>query len=122
MVRFVRFSGIVLFVLMVLMVSLIRIAHVIITFNTNIIIMIMIFVVISIFTFVRYYIGEDVSSENFKLLKVLFLRLMVLMLISYRIVMFIRWEGIGVISICLIGYWIRPIAKSRAISAMIYNR
>merc|ERR1712176_616278 len=25
-------------------------------------------------------------------------------------------------SICLIGYWIRPIAKSRAISAIIYNR
>merc|ERR1712174_176772 len=106
----------------VLMVSLIRIAHVIIIFNTNIIMIMIIFVVTSIFTFVGYYIGGDVSSENFKLLKVLFLRLMVLMLLSYRVVMFIGWEGIRVISMCLIRYWIRPIAKSRAISAMIYNR
>merc|ERR1712003_268973 len=104
------------------MVSLIRIAHVVIIFNTNIIMIMIIFVVVSIFTFVEYYIGGDVSSENFKLLKVLFLRLIVLMLVSYRVVIFVRWEGIRVISMCLIGYWIRPIAKSRAISAIIYNR
>jgi len=72
------------------MVSLVRIAHVVMIFNTNIIIIIIIFVVASIFTFVRYYIGGDVSSESFKLLKVLFLRLMVLMLVSYRVVIFIR--------------------------------
>jgi len=90
MVCFVHFSSIILFVLIILIVSLIRIAHVIIMFNTNIIIMIIIFVVISIFTFVRYYIRRDVSNENFKLLKVLFLRLIVLILISYRIVIFIR--------------------------------
>jgi len=107
---------------MILIIGLVRIAHVIITFNNNIIIIIMIFVVISIFTFVGYYIGGDVSSENFKLLKVLFLRLIVLILVSYRVVIFIRWEGIRVISICLIGYWIRPIAKSGAMSAIIYNR
>merc|ERR1712157_46296 len=110
------------FVLIILMVSLVRIAHVIMIFNANIIMMIIIFVVASIFTFVGYYIGRDVSSENFKLLKVSFLRLMVLILVSYGIVMFVRWEGIRVISICLIGYWIRPMAKSRAISAIIYNR
>merc|ERR1712157_551519 len=97
MICFVFASDLVLFVFIVLMVSLIRIAHVVILFNTNIIIMIIIFVVISIFTFVRYYIGGDVSNENFKLLKVLFLGLIVLMLMSYRIVIFIRWEGIRVI-------------------------
>jgi NADH:ubiquinone oxidoreductase subunit 5 (subunit L)/multisubunit Na+/H+ antiporter MnhA subunit len=48
--------------------------------------------------------GNDVSSESFKLLKVLFLGLMVFILITYGIIMFIGWEGIGVISICLIGY------------------
>merc|ERR1712157_305163 len=99
-----------------------RIAHVIMIFNTNIIMIMIIFVVVSIFTFVVYYIRGDVSNENFKLLKVLFLRLIVLMLLSYRVVMFIGWEGIRVMSICLIGYWMRPIAKSRAISAMMYNR
>lgn len=97
-------SDLILFVFIVLMVSLIRIAHVIIIFNANIIIIMIIFVVVSIFIFVRYYIGGDVSSENFKLLKVLFLRLIVLILLSYRVVMFIGWEGIGVISMCLIGY------------------
>merc|ERR1712176_46404 len=91
-------------------------------FNTNMIMIMIIFVVVSIFTFTGYYIGGDVSSENFKLLKALFLRLIVLMLLSYRVVIFIRWEGIRVISMCLIRYWIRPIAKSRAISAIIYNR
>jgi len=82
----------------------------------------MIFVVSSIFTFVGYYMGSDVSSENFKLLKVLFLGLIIFMLTSFGVVIFIGWEGIGIMSMCLIGYWIRPMAKSGAISAMIYNR
>jgi len=90
MICFISYSGIVLFVLIILIVNLVRMAHVIIMFNTNIIIIMMIFVVISIFTFVRYYIRGDVSNESFKLLKVLFLRLMVLMLVSYRVVMFVR--------------------------------
>jgi len=97
-------SDLILFVFIILMISLIRIAHVIIIFNTNIIIMMIIFVVISIFTFVGYYIRGDVSGENFKLLKMLFLGLIVLILLSYRVVMFIGWEGIRVISICLIRY------------------
>jgi len=90
MICSISISSVILFVLIILMVSLVRIAHVIIIFNANIIMMIMIFVVASIFTFVGYYMRRDVSSENFKLLKVLFLRLMVLMLISYRMVIFIR--------------------------------
>jgi len=89
MICFIYLSGIILFVLIILIVGLVRIAHVVIIFNANIIVMMMIFVVVSIFTFVRYYIGGDVSSENFKLLKVLFLRLIVLMLVSYRVVIFI---------------------------------
>jgi len=88
-VCFILTSSIILLVLMVLMISLIRIAHVTIVFNANIIMMIIIFVVVSIFTFVGYYIGRDISIENFKLLKVLFLRLIVLMLVSFRIVMFV---------------------------------
>jgi len=86
---FVPVSSVILFVLMILMISLVRIAHVVIIFNTNIIIVMIIFVVASIFTFVGYYIGRDVSSENFKLLKVLFLRLIVLILVSYRVVIFV---------------------------------
>jgi len=89
MICFIFVSNLVLFVFIILITSLIRMAHVIIIFNTNIIIMMIIFVVVSIFIFVRYYIRGDVSSENFKLLKVLFLRLIVLILLSYRVVMFI---------------------------------
>jgi len=100
----VPFSSVILFVLIILIISIVRRSHVIIMFNANIIIIIIIFVVVSIFTFVRYYMRGDVSNENFKLLKVLFLGLMVLMLVSYRVVIFIRWEGIRVISMCLIGY------------------
>jgi len=70
----------------------------------NMIMIMMIFVVSSIFIFVRYYMGGDVSNENFKLLKVLFLGLMIFMLTSFGVVIFIGWEGIGVMSMCLIGY------------------
>lgn len=85
----IYFNGLILFVLIVLIISMEGIAYVTIIFNTNMIIMMIIFVVISIFTFVRYYMRGDVSSENFKLLKVLFLGLIVLMLVSYRVFIFI---------------------------------
>lgn len=57
--------------------------------NLNIIVLIMFFVVGSIFTFVLYYIGDDVRSENFKLLKLIFLALIIFMLSSFGLVMFI---------------------------------
>jgi len=69
--------------------SFIRIGHVIIVYNVNMIVIIIVFVVSSIFTFVGYYIGGDVSNENFKLLKVLFLGLMIFMLTSFGVVIFI---------------------------------
>jgi len=59
-------------------------------FNLNRIILIILVVVISIFNFVGYYIRSDVSNENFKLLKLIFVRLIILMLMSYKMVIFIR--------------------------------
>lgn len=91
-------------VVVLLIVCLVRMSHVSIFFNVNIIMIMMLFVVSSIFTFVVYYMGNDVSNEGFKLLKVLFLGLMVLILVTYGVVIFIGWEGIGVMSMCLIGY------------------
>lgn len=70
----------------------------------NSILLMMMVVVTSIFTFVLYYIRGDVSSENFKTLKLLFLRLIIFMLCSFGLFMFIGWEGIGVISMMLIRY------------------
>lgn len=122
MIGTLYFSDLILLVTVVLIVVLIRVSHTSMIFNINIILLMILVVVTSIFTFVMYYIDGDVSVDNFKLLKVLFLSLMVFMLVSFGVVIFIGWEGIGVISICLIGYWIRPMAKSGAMSAMMYNR
>jgi len=83
-------NSLILFVIMVLMIRLVRMGHVTIVFNSNIIVLIMMFVVISIFIFVGYYIGIDISNENFKLLKVTFLRLIVIILVSFGIVIFVR--------------------------------
>lgn len=71
------------------MFSVIGISHVTIIYNGNMILTIMLFVVSSIFTFVGYYIRGDVASDNFKLLKVLFLRLIIFMLTSFGVVIFI---------------------------------
>lgn len=56
----------------------------------NSILLMMIVVVTSIFTFVLYYMRGDVSSENFKFLKLVFLGLIVFMLCSFGLLMFIR--------------------------------
>ena len=98
------------------------ISHVVILFEQNGIKVMIIIVVGSIFCFVVYYIMDDVSVDNFKLVKLLFLSLIVLILSSVGIVIFLRWERIRVMSIILIGYWMRPSRKSRAISAIMYNR
>jgi NADH:ubiquinone oxidoreductase subunit 5 (subunit L)/multisubunit Na+/H+ antiporter MnhA subunit len=79
-------------------------SHVVIIINGNMLLLMILIVVSSIFEFVRYYIESDVSNGNFKLLKLLFLRLIVLILTSFGILMFLRWEGIGVMSMCLIRY------------------
>lgn len=97
-------SDIVLIVVLLLIYSLSRVSMVSFMFNNNMILLIMLFVVASIFTFVLYYMRGDVSNDNFKLLKILFLGLMIFILSSYGLLMFIGWEGIGVISMILIGY------------------
>jgi len=99
------FSGnVIIGIIMLLIYSISGISIVSFIFNGNMIMLMIMIVVSSIFTFVLYYIGGDVSVENFKLLKLLFLSLMIFILSSYRLLMFIRWEGIRVMSIILIRY------------------
>jgi len=74
---------------LLLIFSIIGRGHVTIVYNSNIILVMILFVVSSIFTFVGYYIRDDVSNDNFKLLKVLFLGLIIFMLTSFGVVMFI---------------------------------
>lgn len=86
------------------MFSIVGIGHVTMMYNNNMILIMIIFVVSSIFTFVSYYMRGDVSNNNFKLLKMLFLRLIIFILTSFGVVIFIGWEGIRVMSMCLIRY------------------
>lgn len=65
-------------------------SHVMIMVNINRIKIMIIIVVRSIFIFVRYYIISDVSVDNFKIIKLTFLGLMVLILSSINILMFLR--------------------------------
>lgn len=60
-----------------------------IVFNSNIILLIMIVVVRSIYSFVLYYMDGDVSNMNFKLVILLFLGLIVVILESMRVVIFV---------------------------------
>lgn len=77
-------------IILLIMVELVRVAHVGMVMSGNFLALIMVIVVRSIFTFVGYYIRGDVSSENFKLVIILFLTLIVLILSSYRILIFLR--------------------------------
>lgn len=83
-------DDVVLGILMLLIYSISRISIISFIFNGNIILLIMLVVVSSIFTFVLYYIGRDVSNEGFKLLKLLFLGLIIFILSSYGLLIFIR--------------------------------
>jgi len=96
--------------------------YVIMVMMQNNLIIIILIVVGSIFVFVVYYMRDDVSSDNFKLVMLIFLSLIVFILSTGGVLMFLRWEGIRIISILLIGYWMRPNGKSGAMAAMIYNR
>jgi len=83
-------SYIVLRIIILLMSVFCGMSLVVFQFNGNIIILIIIVVVTSIFTFVIYYMRGDVSSENFKLLKLLFLGLIIFMLSSFGLLIFVR--------------------------------
>jgi len=65
------------------------VGHVGVMLNCSRIVLIMLLVVTSIFTFVGYYIVDDVSNESFKLLKILFLILIIVTLTGHGVVIFI---------------------------------
>lgn len=90
--------------------------------SNNIIILIITFVVRSILIFSYYYLLGDVAVGVFNVVYMVFISRIILLLTSYALIMFLRWEGIRLISIILISYWRRPLRMSRAMSAMIYNR
>lgn len=90
MVSVIYSSSLILVLVLLIIIELCRIRHVSMVISNNYLILIMIIVVRSIFTFVRYYMGGDVSNENFKLVMLIFLILIVLMLSSFGVLIFLR--------------------------------
>jgi len=90
MISFICDSNVILFVVLILMFMVGRFSLVSFLINDNNILIIMLMVVSSIFCFVYYYIDRDVANNNFKLLKLLFLRLMIFILSSFGLLIFLR--------------------------------
>lgn len=90
MVSIIYSSGLNLVLILLIMIELCGARHVSIVISNNYLMLIMIIVVRSIFTFVGYYMGGDVSNENFKLVILIFLILIVLMLSSFGVLIFLR--------------------------------
>jgi len=87
---FVYVNNLMMVIVVLIFVEIGIISHVLMLFRQNRIKLIMVIVVRSIFCFVIYYIIDDVSVDNFKLVKLIFLRLIVLILSSLGIIIFLR--------------------------------
>nr|YP_009651560.1 NADH dehydrogenase subunit 5 [Amphiura digitula]QDA81584.1 NADH dehydrogenase subunit 5 [Amphiura digitula]QHT54242.1 NADH dehydrogenase subunit 5 [Amphiura digitula] len=78
----------------------------------------------SIVEFSHYYMSEDPNKQAFLNTLILFLFFMLLLVTSNSLfLLFIGWEGVGILSFILIGWWFtRSDANSSALQAIIYNR
>nr|UZG65691.1 NADH dehydrogenase subunit 5 [Amphiura sp. CZ-2022] len=82
------------------------------------------FVTWSIIEFSHHYMTNDPNKQNFFGTLILFLFFMLLLVSSNSLfLLFIGWEGVGILSFVLIGWWFtRNDANSAALQAIIYNR
>nr|BDG62540.1 NADH dehydrogenase subunit 5 [Ophiocten ludwigi] len=82
------------------------------------------FVTWSIIEFTSYYMSSDPNKNLFTNTLILFLLFMLILVASNNLfVLFIGWEGVGIMSFVLISWWFtRSDANSSAIQAIIYNR
>uniref|UniRef100_A0AAU7E453 NADH-ubiquinone oxidoreductase chain 5 n=1 Tax=Protankyra bidentata TaxID=2904677 RepID=A0AAU7E453_9ECHN len=78
----------------------------------------------SIIEFSIYYMNEDVFSYNFfRLLMIFLLNMLILVCADSLFVLFIGWEGVGILSFILISWWkTRQDAQGASLQAIIYNR
>ncbi len=71
-----------------------------------------------------YYMAEDKRpARYFAYLNLFLLSMMILVLADHLLLMFVGWEGVGLCSYLLIGFWFQDEKKSRAgMKAFIVNR